>query len=199
MAVYRLNLNHNRTGNDRSIYSLHYWTADPDLDIAETVGEAYIDFLNDNTADPYPSATKTLFPSQMSFVGITGAQVDVDPSPVVEWLPSSPVAMTGTAAVSPQLAIVISKRTGTAGRSYRGRTYIGPLATAAIANTGRTATGVATTLSARWMRHMANGVLPSAAVYNEVVWSRTLQTFTQINSWIVNDVVDTQRRRAFSQ
>ncbi len=178
---------------------LHYWTGDPDLDIAEAVGEAYIDFLNDTTNDGNTTPIKQYQPSSMAFVGITGAQVDVDPSPVVEWQPSSPVAMTGTNIAPPQLALVLSKRTGLAGRSFRGRTYLGPWAPLAVGNNAQAASGLTENIVTRWMRHMANGTLPSSAVYNEVVWSRTLSQFNQITTWTCNAIFDTQRRRAFPQ
>lgn len=109
------------------------------------------------------------------------------------------VPITGTTGgTSPsQTSVVFSFRTGRPGRSYRGRVYW-PAAGASIASLGT----VASTIS------LSNAAGQLAALYKDmgrrsldadlqpVVWSKALSVVTPVTQVSVNDIPDTQRRRA---
>lgn len=119
--------------------------------------------------------------------------VDLDPAPVLGAVPGTVTADGGAALSAPQLALVLTLRTGLAGPSYRGRAFLGPLAGAIISNGQATAPTVSGQLAA------ANA-LRTALIghgFGLVVWSRKLQVGTLVSSFTMNGVIDTLRSRAF--
>lgn len=93
----------------------------------------------------------------------------------------------------PQCTTVTTWRTGNPGRSFRGRTFLGPI------REGRNTSGVIdanikTAIQALWLNHeyWFNG---SNSPYRHVIYSRKLNVWTPTTSYIVRDVIGTQRRR----
>jgi hypothetical protein len=92
----------------------------------------------------------------------------------------------------PQDAIVITWRTVLSGRSFRGRSYMGPLGKYAVGADGRVAPATITALQSG-ANILRTDLL---AAGNQLgVFSRTKLQFTDITSASVGNVVDTQRRR----
>lgn len=93
----------------------------------------------------------------------------------------------GTTQAPYQLANVISLRTPLAGRSFRGRIYLGPISDSAM--TGAIIGGALNTT----MQTAAATLVASNLV---TVWSEKLQNHTIVTSALTNTAVETQRRRA---
>jgi hypothetical protein len=92
----------------------------------------------------------------------------------------------------PQDAIVLTWRTVLSGRSFRGRTYIGPLGKYALGADGRIVPATQATIvsAANQLRIALNTAGNQLGVF-----SRTRLQFTDIVSGSVGPVMDTQRRR----
>jgi hypothetical protein len=108
-----------------------------------------------------------------------------------------PTAGTGTGASLPgQLAVCIDWLTARAGRSYRGRTFYGPLNSAALG-------GPVLSPSASGSFNSAGHNLPialqgiSAEPYDLVVYSKLLHESTVITGGYTDGVVDTLRSRKY--
>jgi hypothetical protein len=91
-----------------------------------------------------------------------------------------------------QNAIVVSWKTGLGGRSFRGRTYLGPISQAVITSAGVVSAGSRTTIQ--------NAATALIAALDTVgmplaVYSRKLGEATPVTSAAVGTTVDTQRRR----
>lgn len=98
---------------------------------------------------------------------------------------------------APQVCVVVSLRTATAGRSYRGRVYIpyrlaGVLANGSVNTAGQTA--CATAVSAVQAAVVAGCSINSVAAV-PAVFSRTTGNQTTITQLLVGSQCDTQRRR----
>jgi hypothetical protein len=91
-----------------------------------------------------------------------------------------------------QIAIVISWRTAFSGRSYRGRTYVGPCAVAARGPNAVIATAQRDAILAA-AQALRTGL--STDQYSLVVYSRKLFGASPITSALVGPYFDTQRRR----
>lgn len=127
-------------------------------------------------------------------------------SRVLEYLPggTAPViigatpqvqVMSGSNAMPPQLAAVVSWRTPLAGPSFRGRTFLGPLNNTAFsaaslsgAFTAAMNTAASTLITALQTRITGNGGL--------VVRSTVQQLDTPVVSGVMNTKVDTLRKRS---
>jgi len=121
-------------------------------------------------------------------------QVGVTP-PVIR--PIAPLVVTGSggsAATPAEVAMVVSWSTALGGPRYRGRTYLGPLASVAIASTGllnATLTATVASAAAALRANLAANSLPATLV----VYSRKFGTTQAITGSVVNTEPDTQRRR----
>lgn len=99
-----------------------------------------------------------------------------------------------TLALPNQVATVVTLLTGRPGRSYRGRTYLPPVHTAAMLGTNQLSTANATTLANAYAGYL-QGVHDSSSGAPAVVSSSKLGAMTLINAVQVDTVFDTQRRR----
>lgn len=92
----------------------------------------------------------------------------------------------------PQNCIAVTWRTVLSGRSFRGRTYVGPLGTYVLNGAGKVNAGSAGTILSA-----ANGLRTSLQTAGTQlgVYSRTRNIFTDITTAAVGLTVDTQRRR----
>lgn len=110
-------------------------------------------------------------------------------------LVQAPVALVGSAAGSslpPDVALVVSLRTGLANRRGRGRFYLPALAAASLTATGKVLTASVTTLIAA----LGTAFAPyTTATDTPVVYSRTGRSTATITSFDIGDLYDTQRRR----
>lgn len=96
-----------------------------------------------------------------------------------------------------QSAMVVSLRTGRAGRSYRGRLYLPALNVTLTPATLRIDPAIRNGVSsqmAAWLRDIAN-VAPGVPRIDPVVVSQTIGVVTGITNVEVGDILDTQRRR----
>ena len=125
-------------------------------------------------------------------IGATVLEYKGDPIPL--YVQATPLVSNsfGTfVALPPQLAAVISWRTGEAGRRKRGRTYLGPLTTTAV--TGAALNGT----FADQVTQRANTIVgtPVAAGFAFCVHSPTADDTTTITSGFCDTQVDTLRSR----
>lgn len=116
----------------------------------------------------------------------------------VPWtlVPASSVSVSGTGAVgavAAQLAMVVSWRTLTVGKSYRGRTFLGPFD--ATGSAGATWSGAMSTAVANAAVALMNAGLTSG-VYTPVVYSAKQNVATQITSLTTSTAMRTLRSRA---
>lgn len=95
-------------------------------------------------------------------------------------------------AIPAQVCMVATLRTGTRGRSFRGRCYQGPLTAAAVGSTGRPSAAGATAIAVQWLAFLT--ALGGTGV-SLVVASYTLATATNVATVTVDTRFDTQRRR----
>lgn len=149
---------------------------------------------------------RTFYQAWMAYAPITLTYtvpfrvITVGEAPEREY-PNDGAAVVGTGvdpAMAPQVALVVSWKTGNLGARYRGRTYLGPLAQ--DINEGD---GVASIAAAAAIQAAADdlvdaiagiahtGVTPPALV----VYSRKYAAATSVSSVVVNRRLDTQRRR----
>ena len=111
-----------------------------------------------------------------------------------------PVVSTSTAAtgntslVAPQLAMVVAWRTATIGKSYRGRTFLGPFD--AVASGGASWTGAAQTLVAGAATALV-ATSTGSTDYRMVVYSHKHNTMAPITAAGVGTTMRTLRSRAF--
>jgi hypothetical protein len=98
----------------------------------------------------------------------------------------------GFTPLPPQLAIVVSWKTALVGRSYRGRTYLGPLPTGIVSATGTIAPAVQAGVQADATNLRTN---LATASFPLSVWSRVHNNFQHVTGNHVGPYVDTQRRR----
>lgn len=134
----------------------------------------------------YSSLASRYNTSTVIAIGGRVLRIDVDPQPII---PVTQRTVTGTDAggtTPPQLANVVSWRTTLAGKSYRGRTYLGPFASSQLSGNQWTS-GLATQISTSALALIAGGHL--------VVWSEKLQTATTVTLSMVDAHCETMRSR----
>jgi len=106
-------------------------------------------------------------------------------------------AGTGGAALPPQLATVVSWRTATAGRSGRGRTYVGNLATVAMTGPAVTAATVSAinTAATNLIAAIAAITVAGQLQCRLAVWSPTKGLIREVLSGSSDATFDTMRSR----
>lgn len=162
----------------------HAFVTDTTAAIVQKVVDAQRDF--------YTTAA-SLFPTSVTITIGTSVQLITATPPLILGPTPRVVAGTGTGGASAaQLAEVVSWRTAFAGRSFRGRTYLGPIAVSAL--TG----GILSTPVTTACQNAANAYVAASTAdpdWIASVWSEKLQTGSDITSAVANSKVETQRRR----
>jgi hypothetical protein len=127
-------------------------------------------------------------------VGERVLDVDQSPDVIVGTTPVNVTNASGPSSLPPEVAAVVSWRTNLTGARYRGRTYIGPLAVAAIATGGEFFSTFVTTLqtAANTLLANLNANTPPTPFQ---IRSRKFGTATSVLAAVVDDEPDTQRRR----
>jgi hypothetical protein len=92
----------------------------------------------------------------------------------------------------PDLAVCLSWTTAKRGRSFRGRTFVGPLSDLALDATGRVPDAVRTTLSAAGSKLIGQAGTRAVSLH---VLSRTKGLATPVTGGYVDNAYDVQRRR----
>ncbi len=92
----------------------------------------------------------------------------------------------------PQVAIVVSWKTVLSGRSFRGRTYLGPVNRDCALSTGLIDPSIQTAIQTE-TDELTSAL--SEISMDLAVWSRTLNSFHRVTSSSIGNVFDTQRRR----
>jgi len=172
-------------GIPRTAYNIwHVLCNGPSLSEVQGAVDAIRDFY---------TTAQSLFPNTCQIV-IGTSVVEITAVPQVIWgpTPRTVAGGGGTAAQPAQLANVVSWRTAYAGRSFRGRTYLGPLGSSALTN-NVISTGVNTAVTNATNALVAASV--AASGWDLVVWSEKLQSSNPVISGVTNSKVETQRRR----
>lgn len=94
----------------------------------------------------------------------------------------------------PDCAVTISWQTARRGRSYRGRTYLGPLVTGLLDDSGTVNAAARDEIASAAYRLIGNQVTRDATI---CVMSRTLGVATPVLGGYVDSEFDTQRRRGY--
>ena len=127
-------------------------------------------------------------------IGSRVLRVDVNPDEITPVTPRG-VQGSGTGgSAAPQLAQVVSWRTPLAGRSFRGRTYLGPLAQGAIANS-QLASAASTAVIAGITPLVTASIIGVYSQWDHKV-KRPVPLFTKITQGATSANLETQRRRA---
>lgn len=109
---------------------------------------------------------------------------------------STSVAGTGSGAIPPQLASVISWRTALSGRTGRGRTYVGNLGAPAMSFSGLSAAYVAAVNTASTNLVSAiPAVTVSSGVCGLTIWSPTTGLYHDVIGGVSDATFDTMRSR----
>lgn len=157
--------------------------------------------LSESQRQDAVQAIGTFYTGIRSILG-QGVVVDIAPEgvkdlsvtpPIFLGVTSLAVTSQGQGVSAPQLALCLSLKTGVAGRSYRGRKFLGPLTPESMA------AGMATTDVANQVLTAANA-LRTALADNDTalqVYSEKLNTETDVTAFACNRIVDTLRSRAF--
>jgi len=140
----------------------------------------------DGIRDFYTALAGRYNTSTTLVVGSRVLRIDVTPQPIIASTPRVVAGTDGGGAIPAQLANVVSWRTAIAGRSYRGRTYLGPFAASQLSGTV-------------WISGLSTGIGTAAAALiaagRIVVWSEKLQVATPIIGYATDTHVETMRSR----
>lgn len=145
------------------------------------------------TAALFSTAVLALMSIDTNNTEVATAEVDVATGLQSQRVAAA-VARAGTAAASSlpfQVTAAVSLRTAFATRRGRGRFYLPPFATTAVANARVSGSAVATLVTA--VGNMFDAL--QAASLTPVVYSRTSRAALTITSFDIGNVFDTQRRR----
>lgn len=106
---------------------------------------------------------------------------------------SPPIAGTrGGNSEAGNVSLSMSERTGLAGRKFRGRMYLGGVSET-DANANDTVTSALVTLAANAMANLIAGALPANQFLT--LFHRQSNSFTDVISYVIENVIDSQRRR----
>lgn len=181
MGVFRFTSEFN--GSQQAVNVWHFMTAGaPSTTDADQAIDAVDAFFTSLTAFMAPG----------SWVhGSRVTTVDETPNRVVP-ATSEATTTTGTSNAARQVAAGITWNTAFIGRSYTGRTYVGPLSNGAINTDGLTiTTGFATALTSAAAALYA----PTASGAALCVWSEKLQAGSDVVGAVIRSGLRTQRRR----
>jgi len=135
---------------------------------------------------------------------ICGTIVDLDVIQVRKLDPSDPLALDyttglpsagtlGTALEAANVTLALSWRTGLAGRKFRGRFYFPSIADNQTTQDDRALSALVAAFNAL-LDNLWNAPV-AAGPYELVVFHLVDSTFTAITSWVVDAILDSQRRR----
>lgn len=165
-------------------YTLQYvrFTAALNQTVANSIADAFF--------TPWSAHVRPRFQPAASLVSIMVTDVRVSPGAQFQKVFTSPGAGTGEM-LAPQLAAVITWRTGLTGRSYRGRTFLAGFNEIDAAGQSLSATLI--TALNNYATALRTGL--NTAGYPLVVGSRLLEISTPVTSHTVRPYWRTQRRR----
>lgn len=145
-------------------------------------------------ADDFWDAVKAQFPIAVNYVGSLVQLIDISGGVIGsrEFAVSPRNGFSDNNPLPQEVAVVISLRTISAGRSGRGRMYLPPLSAGQLTNAGRVTSGAVADLVAG-----AQGLLSSFSSpgITAVLYSPKTTSLQPLNSVDVGDVFDAQRRR----
>lgn len=178
-AIVRIPVKVTAAGRRPSYNIWHTFSATPTLAEAQAAVDALRDFYTSIAA--FYNSTTTIE------IGINVVEITTVPPLIRPVVIRTVVGTGGTAQAPYQLANVVSLRTANAGRSYRGRIYLGPMSSTALNGAIVNGTLVGT------MQTAANTLVATGLLR---VWSEKLAVGTVVTGAVVNTAVETQRRRA---
>lgn len=152
-------------------------------------------------------ATTNLMPtaaSALSLIGVRATAQDSSSAPSIFRPVAAPVVggQTGNAQ-APQVAAVASLRTDLRGRSYRGRNYVPGIADSQTVNAGELSVTGAASLAAAYEAladvETATGTTHVVVSHYTGGAARGAGVTTPVTEYVVDQPLDTQRRRAFGR
>lgn len=173
---------------------LHWWRA-AGWDLSQMLSQA---IALKNWVDTYYRA---VFPPQTSLVQVQVRKYD-PAAPLAQDYAVSPVLLgtRGTVSEAANVTSTLSLRSGLAGRAYRGRIYVPGLSESDVAQNDQLASSLVSLLTTAAVQ-----LVTSVGTFNgsqPVVFHRPLpvpkpldNTFTPINSYVIENIVDSQRKR----
>lgn len=145
--------------------------------------QAAVDALRD-----FYTTAATLYQNTTTItIGNNVVEITAVPQTIWPVVNRTVVGTTAGSAAPYQLANVLSLRTAFAGKSRRGRAYLGPIADASITGS---------VLNAPVMTAIGNAATTLIATGLVRVWSEKLLLATAVTGYLSNNTLETQRRRA---
>lgn len=170
------------SGSRQAVNVWHFSVSTPSTSLANEAISA---------VDAFFEAIKTFMAPGTWNHGARVTTVDLTPNIVV---PATPLTTTtnGVATAALQVAAGVSWQSAFIGKSYRGRTYLGPIADATIENTGATITSAFQTAILTASNTLRT---PTTGGAQLVVWSEKLGQGNAVVGSSVPNALRTQRRR----
>lgn len=186
--VWRLSLVGLWSGVDQGVVTLHF------KDIS---GTAEFASLASSIKTGLLTSLKSQQPAVWSWTHIAGLTENTIPKVTDEYSTGFPLVGTNVATEPlPQMdAAIVSWRTGYAGRSYRGRSYL-PAFCEGAQTQGYLVAGTVTALTGYLDTFLAlYGVGGTDTNWQLGIWSDKLAVFTPVTSYLLRSTMGTQRRR----
>jgi hypothetical protein len=181
---------------------VHYFQGSNDFDNSDLAGLAHdlYDVFHDDIW--HSSTTESFFNDSSNLGGCSAYSLDTGGHvlDMATYTPGSPEPGAHTGALPSEVAIVLTWLTARDGRSYRGRSYLPGISTAAVNADGVMATATTEALAAAGAQYLVDANLLSygtggAASMHFAVLSNKKETTTAITECKVGNVFDVQRRR----
>lgn len=190
--AWRIVLEYSRTDGDQVQNVFHVNGAPADAAELQVLADAAI--AEWDTSNWVPQLRQT---TDLTKVVVS----DLNPgNPVTAEATRAFVGGSGGTGIPPEIAAVITLRTGLRGRSFRGRTFIGPLAESMINSDGEIDLGVTTGqgLLLQFFQYWTNlqSVDTGSGTHTLMVASFTLGRITPVEKIELDDQVDHQQSRA---
>lgn len=152
--------------------------------------------LWEGTGGTTPKGMKDFRQIKVVFQKVSVQDISTLPFPVPSEYTSGTAGTSAGIELPAQTALVVSLKTGLAGRSYRGRTYVGGFTTTAISDDGTydRPSGAVMVQLGQAFGDLASNLNGDGTPL--VVASRSLGTSEEVTEILVDNKWDTQRRRA---
>jgi hypothetical protein len=192
MTLYKITIPVSLNAGETTQHGFHVTSTTDLADVTSALADAFVSGIGTITA------FKSLFPGGQTWGPAFVQQIDQTTGKVVATAfgTATFTATGGTTGLPQQCAEVITMRTALAGPSFRGRMYLPPVTITALGAGGILVTANVTTIlnayANAFIALIADGGSPG-------VWSDTHKTFTPITQVEVDNIIDTQRRRAKKQ
>jgi len=179
----------------RTLVNVLHWFRAAGWDLSQMLSQC---IALKNWVDTY---LKPCIPPQTSLVQVQARKYD-PAAPLAQDYSVSPVILgtRGTVSEAANVTSTLSWRTGLAGKAYRGRIYVPGLSEADVQQNDQLSSALVALLTTAAVQLVTGVGVPNSSV--PVVFHRPLpapkpldNTYTPINSYVIENIVDSQRKR----